>query len=177
MRYTTIIDISEFPALYRNPAIRLLYLHLCLRAGYHDYDRDLCQLSIRRLAYETGLSVAAVRNALAQLEKFQMIKRNCQLLQIRKFVIEQPISKRAKSKREEKQMKEAAERAASHDKMEAERDERTNAINELRAQGKTSFMVYYEEQLARANAGEPDAIAFVQRNKNVYNEHAKQFKQ
>ena len=70
MRYTTIIDIRDFPELYRNQNLRLLYLHLVLKSGYHDDDRDQVHTSIRRLGYETGLTVSAVRHGLAMLKKF-----------------------------------------------------------------------------------------------------------
>lgn len=50
MRYTTIVDISEYASLYRNHNARLVYLHLALRSGYHDNDRDLIDVSVRRLA-------------------------------------------------------------------------------------------------------------------------------
>lgn len=177
MRYTTIIDISEFPALYKNHATRLVYLHLCLRSGYHDYDRDIAQLSIRRLSYETGLSIAAVRNALAQLGKFQMIRRQGELLQVRKFILEQPISKRGKTKRQEQAAQAAQERAVAHNTMKRERQERQAMVDDLRAQGKTSFMVYYEQQQAAAAAGDPNAIAFVEANKRIYEQHQKSIKQ
>lgn len=176
MRYTTIIDISEFPALYNNHSTRLLYLHLCLRSGYHDYDRDICQHSIRRLAYETGLSIAAVRNSLAQLGKYQLVRRQGELLQVRKFIVEQPISKRGKTKRQEQAAQAAQERAAAHNQMKRERQERQAMVDDLRAQGKTSFMVYYEQQQAAAAAGDPNAAAFIEANKHTYELHQKSIK-
>lgn len=67
MRYTTILDIGEDRALYRNHAIRLVYLHLVLRSGYHDDDRDIARISIRSLAADVGLTVSAVRHAITKL--------------------------------------------------------------------------------------------------------------
>ena len=75
MRYTTIIDISEIPEIYRNLNTRAIYLHLVLKSGYHDNDRDKARISIRRLASDSGLTVSATRNALQQLEKAGMIER------------------------------------------------------------------------------------------------------
>lgn len=75
MRYTTLIDISEYPQLYRSSSVRLVYLHLVLKSGFHDDDRDLCAVSIRRLANDCGLTVAATRHALGLLEKAAMITR------------------------------------------------------------------------------------------------------
>lgn len=75
MRYTTVIDISEFRSTYRNLNARLLYLHLALKSGYHDDDRDLITISIRRMASDAGLTVSAARHALATLEKDGLVKK------------------------------------------------------------------------------------------------------
>lgn len=174
MRYTTIIDISEYPTLYNNQSIRLVYLHLCLRSGYHDHDRDLAQLSIRRLARQVGLSVGAVRHALAQLLKYQMLVRQGPMLQVRKFVTEQPISKRARNKREEKQEAQRQERLEDHARQVAKRKEAEKQRAAFLAQGKTSFMVYYEEQLILAQKGDIEAAHFVETQKATYAAHARQ---
>lgn len=171
MRYTTIIDITEFPALYRNPATRLVYLHLCLRSGYHDYDRDISSLSIRRLAYETGLSIGAVRNALEQLTKFQMIARQGQLTKVRKFILEQPISKRAQTKKQEAAQKARQQRQAEQRQAAAAREERQKNVDAWFEQGKTPYMVYYEEQLAKAQAGDQEAATFCAQQEHVYKMH------
>lgn len=75
MRYTTLIDISEIPEVYRNQNARLVYLHLALKAGYHDEDRDVLQTSIRMTAWKVGLTVSATRHALAVLERAGLLKR------------------------------------------------------------------------------------------------------
>lgn len=76
MRYTTVIDISEFRATYKNLNARLLYLHLALKSGYHDDDRDLIATSIRRMASDAGLTVSAVRHALATLERDGLVTKS-----------------------------------------------------------------------------------------------------
>lgn len=177
MRYTTIIDISEYPTLYNNQSIRLVYLHLVLRSGYHDHDRDLAQLSIRRLAREVGLSVGAVRHALAQLLKYQMLARQGPMLQVRKFVVEQPISKRSRSKREEKQAAQRQERIEEQARQDQKRREADQQRAAFLAQGKTSFMIYYEEQMQLAQNGNPEAAHFVQMQKATYEAHARQVEQ
>lgn len=100
MRYTTVIDISEMPEIYRNMTARLIYMHMSLRAGYHDSDRDLVTLSIRRVAAEVGVTVSATRHALHLLERSGLISREGQLWRIKKWVEEQTITTRAKTKRE-----------------------------------------------------------------------------
>lgn len=174
MRYTTIIDISEFPALYRSDSARLLYLHLCLRSGYHDYDRDIARQSIRQLARDTGLSIAAVRHALQQLIKYELLIRRPDGYLVRKFLQEQPISKRARTKKEQQQQQHIDERERAHAQMQKTRQEQQQQVDELRKQGKTSFMVYYEEQSAKGLAGDLAAAAWCAENAKTYEMHAAQ---
>ena len=75
MRYTTIIDITELPSIYRNHNARLVYLHLVLKCGYHDTDRDLTDTSIRQLSAAVGLTIAATRHALLQLQAVGLLSR------------------------------------------------------------------------------------------------------
>ena len=168
MRYTTIIDISEYPTLYRNQTVRLLYLHMCLRSGYHDNDRDLLDSSIRRLSREVGGTVAAVRHALQVLEAAQLVKRQGTVWQGRKFVIEQPISSRAKTKKAADQARiraqEEQERAAREAARAAEERKRSAEI----AAGRHPYIVYYEEQMRKAAMGDPDAADVVRKNKQMY---------
>lgn len=100
MRYTTVIDISEISEIYKNPTARLLYLHMSLKAGYHDADRDLVRLSIRRLSADVGVTVSATRHALRQLERAGLLTRDGDLWRVKKWVEEQQITTRAKTKRE-----------------------------------------------------------------------------
>lgn len=94
MRYTTLIDISDVPALYRNQNTRLLYLHMVLKSGYHDDDRDLLALSIRSLAYGCGLTVSATRNALRQLMAAGMVTKTDRGFIVKKWVKTQQITPR-----------------------------------------------------------------------------------
>lgn len=87
-RYTTIIDISGAPC-YRSVSVRLLYLHLCLKAGYHKEDMDVVHSSLVQLATGTGLTVSAVRHALGQLESAGLVSREGSALRVVKFV--QPV--------------------------------------------------------------------------------------
>lgn len=157
MRYTTIIDISELPALYRSSSCRLLYLHLVLKSGYHDDDRDLVQLSIRRAAIETGLTVSAARHALEQLMKAGLITRQGPLYQVRKFVMERTITKRAQNKKEAQNLRAREVQEEEKLKREAERAAYERKQAALAKQGKNSFMIYYESLLERAKAGDLQA--------------------
>lgn len=110
MRYTTVIDISEIPEIYRNMTARMIYLHICLKAGYHDNDRDLAVISIRRLAGEAGCSVSAVRHALKVLINAQLLIREGKAWRVKKWVEEQKITARARTKRELQEQVQVLER-------------------------------------------------------------------
>lgn len=100
MRYTSVIDITEISDVYKNATARLIYLHMSLKAGYHDVDRDLVKLSIRRLSADVGVTVSATRHALHQLERAGLLTREGELWRVKKWVEEQQITTRAKTKRE-----------------------------------------------------------------------------
>ena len=101
MRYTTIIDIRDIPAIWNNPNITRAYLFLSLASGYHESDRDLAKVSVRGLAALTGLSVAASRHALQQLQKAGLIIRQGDAWKVTKFVITETPASRPKTNREQ----------------------------------------------------------------------------
>ena len=168
MRYTTIIDLSEYPQLYRSVNARLLYLHLVLKSGYHDDDRDLIDSSLRRLSMETGLTFSAVRCALDLLIKYNLVTRQGPLLQVRKFVLERTITPRARSRKQEQrdaaeaQIQIERQARAAQEKMEEERRAA------LAAQGKSSYILYVEGLKRQADNGDPAAAA-------LYKSHEKQY--
>lgn len=102
MRYTTIIDISEFPAVYNNPNARLIYLHLALKSGWHDADRDQIKTSIRRVAMEVGLTVSATRHALVQLERDKLLTRSGDTWTVKKWIIQEIPTPRTQPKAQKK---------------------------------------------------------------------------
>lgn len=174
MRYTTVIDISEVNAVYRNIHARLLYFHMALKAGYHDEDRDILDVSLRRLAEDVGLSVSAVRHALHLLERAQLVTRQGPIFVIKKWLPEQVITPRAAAERQkdarktaEKSAQERQERAQKAAQEEAERDQ-------YKAQNKTHFMEYYEEMERRAAQGDSYAQDVVKRHRHVYETHKQQ---
>lgn len=168
MRYTTIIDLSEFPAVYRNKNVRLVYLHLVLKSGYHDNDRDLIDISIRNLAWAVGLSVSATRHALHTLEQAKMIRRAGPLWHVRKFIIEQEITPRAKTQKEaRKKAAAAAEQQASQElntRLDEERERRQNLLEN----NTSDFIIYYEDVVRRARAGDIDAQETMRKRKDMY---------
>lgn len=174
MRYTTVIDISSMP-VYKNVNARLVYLHLALRAGYHDDDRDLVEISLRRLAADVGITLSATRHAVAHLERARLISRQGPVWSVKKWILESPITSRPKSARQQKAIEDAARR--QHDQ---EQREREAAIEQQRremlaSQGKTSFMVYYEDLLRKAALGDQEAAKLAERRKSTYEAHVKSF--
>lgn len=89
MRYTTIIDVTEIPDIWRNPNVSRLYFYMAMRCGYHDDDRDQLRTSIRNLAYASGLTLSACRHALKVLQKFGLVSPMGEYYQVKKFVLEQ----------------------------------------------------------------------------------------
>lgn len=174
MRYTTLIDITEFPTIYRNQNCRLLYLHMVLRSGWHDTDRDMLQISIRRLAMEVGVSVAAVRHALAQLQTSGLIARTGEVYSVKKWIIQEPVTPRPKTKREAKALDAAVERRIAQEQRERESEiERIRREKQFES-GKTDFMLWYEDLLVRSKAGDLDAARSVKRHASVYEQHKAQ---
>lgn len=127
MRYTTVIDISEMPEVYRNATARLVYLHLALKAGYHDNDRDRASVSIRRLAMDVDVTVSAARHAIRQLERAGLLKREGAAFVVKKWVEEQTITTRARTKREMQEQIQILER------------QKVQAMHELQSQEKAAY--------------------------------------
>lgn len=174
MRYTTVIDITEINAVYRNIHARLLYFHMALKAGYHDEDRDILDVSLRRLAEDVGLSVSAVRHALHLLERAKLVTRQGPIWVIKKWLPEQPITSRSQQERQE-QARKTAENAAQERQKNAQKAAQEEAErDQYKATNKTHFMEYYEEMERRAAQGDAYAADVVKRHRLVYESHKKQ---
>lgn len=169
MRYTTIIDISSIRAIYRNFNCRLVYLHLVLRAGYHDDDRDIADISIRRLAIETGLSLSSTRHALKQLLKSGLLQRQGLVWIVTKWVPGDEITPRPRGKQTKADKQAAAasaERQAQTAKLETERSTWRQTQIAAANRGSTPYLDYCNDLKARADAGDTDAA-------EAYKRHAK----
>lgn len=168
MRYTTIIDITEIPEVYRNHNARLIYLHLTLKSGYRDNDRDMIKISIRVLAIRTGLSVSATRHALTILIRHHLLSRAGDTWLVKKWIIEDTITPRAKTKKQQK----AQDAAQAQRDKQAELDKRLEQEQrerlELEQSGKTSFMVYYEGLQVKAKNGDLEAQEKVEKYRKDY---------
>lgn len=176
MRYTTIIDLSEYSSLYRNHNVRLVYLHMVLRSGWHDEDRDILDLSIRALAQGAGLSVSSVRHALKQLEKSQLIVRQGNVWSVRKWVLQETPTPRPRTRKEQKQSDVSSRRAAEQTQLDTKLEQVRTEREQMLAMGKTPFMLYYESLQKKAAAGDVEAQELVARHRATYEEHTKSMK-
>lgn len=160
MRYTTIIDISEQRDLYRNVNVRLVYLHLVLKSGYHDHDRDQVRISYRSLAADSGLTLSQVRHAINVLIKWRMLIRKDGSWIVRKWCQEQPITTRAKSSKEAK--KRSQEQAVINER-ERQRamDEENRKRRDAEAGDRDNYIEYVRKQHELAASGDLDAIAWL----------------
>jgi len=136
MRYTTIIDISELP-LYRNKNAVLLYLHLALKSGYHDHDRDQLRASLRGLAAATGLTLSATRHAISILTQSKLLTRDGDTWKVLKWVQTESITTRPRTKSVKAEMQAATAiidkyRQDEQDRLEKERKAQ-QAVEEYRA--------------------------------------------
>lgn len=176
MRYTTIIDLSEYSSLYRNHNVRLVYLHMVLKSGWHDEDRDILDMSIRALAQGAGLSIAAVRHALKQLEKSQLVVRQGNVWSVRKWVLQETPTPRPRTIKGKKQIEVSERRAAEQAQLDSKLEQSRIEREQMHAAGKTSFMLYYEALQKKAAAGDVDAQELVARHRATYEAQIKSTK-
>lgn len=176
MRYTTIIDITEVPAVYRNPNSRILYIHMALKAGYHDDDRDVLDISLRNLAAASGLTLSACRHALRTLEKAQLITKHGDVWMVKKWLPAQAISARPKKAASDQEAAREAERK-QRERQERKENQERQAQAALAEQGKTPFMAYYEGLVEKAASGDMDAARLVKKHEATYEQHRKKMEE
>lgn len=163
MRYTTIIDISQARQLYANQNVRLIYLHMVLKAGYHDNDKDIVVTSIRRMADDVGISISATRHALKMLEKWKMIDKGKGFYSVRKWCLEQPITTRSKTAKQQQQQERDAAAVAERRAVDKKLREEKKYQESLKAQGKTGLQIYIENLRQRAAHGDEEAAQLLKK--------------
>lgn len=161
MRYTTIIDLRDYPQIYRNKNARLLYLHMVLQSGYHADDRDICTLSIRELAWQVGITVSAARNALQQLSKSKLIERLADKWRVAKFVMPKDIPARPTAAKLQNGWSAEANKIISHEATNEEKDM-------LYRQKKTEFMWRYEQMYRLRQTGDTTCDKYLNANYKAY---------
>ena len=71
----------------------------------------------------------------------------------------------------------AAERAAQDAERVAQDAERARYLEQLRQNGKTPYMLYYETKMKEAEAGDLEAAEIVRRNRHIYEAHRKKIEE
>ena len=167
MRYTTIIDIREFPQIYRNDHAKLVYLHLALISGYHDEDRDQTPISIRQICYDTGLSLSAVRHSLKVLISAGLLSRSGITWTVKKFVLDKPISPRIRSEKKRTAAENLErERIIKEEQNQREKEEKRKYQEEIKA-GKNPLKEMVKGLMIRAENGDQEAIENLKRYKVI----------
>lgn len=175
MRYTTIIDISDVTIVYRNQHARLVYLHMCLKSGYHEDDRDICFLSLRRLAADVGLTISATRHALSVLQRAALIEKFGTAWRVRKFILATPIPPRARSQKKQKEIEARAYEEAQQKEREARQAaERQRLREEQKRTGKSSLERYLDTLRPLAAAGDIEAANSLARWEKMNTRNKKQ---
>ena len=167
MRYTTIIDIREFPQIYRNDHAKLVYLHLVLVSGYRDEDRDQTPISIRQICYDTGLSLSAVRHSLKVLISAGLLSRSGITWTVKKFVLDKPISPRIRSEKKRSAFENLErERIIKEEQNQREKEEKRKYQEEIKA-GKNPLKEMVRGLMIRAENGDQEAIENLKRYKVI----------
>ena len=167
MRYTTIIDIREFPQIYRNDHAKLVYLHLVLISGYHDEDRDQTPISIRQICYDTGLSLSAVRHSLKVLISAGLLTRSGITWTVKKFVLDKPISPRIRSEKKRTAAENLErERIIKEEQSQREKEEKRKYQEEIKA-GKNPLKEMVKDLMKRAQNGDEEAAENLMRYKSI----------
>lgn len=167
MRYTTIIDIREFPQIYRNNNAKLVYLHLVLISGYHDEDRDQTPISIRQICYDTGLSLSAVRHSLKVLISAGLLSRSGITWTVKKFVLDKPISPRIRSEKKRTAAENLErERIIKEEQSQREKEEKRKYQEEIKA-GKNPLKEMVKDLMKRAQNGDEEAAENLKRYKPI----------
>lgn len=159
MRYTTIIDISEYPVLYGCVSARIIYLHLVLKAGWGERNQDYCRGSIRQLQGELHMTFSAVRHGLGVLLKMGMIKKAPGGWMVRKYCPPTKPGARTMTKRQEETEKQRRRDAAELKRLSMLIDETENETAEQRAAAAAARERNEEERQKRLESGELSNIS------------------
>lgn len=174
MRYTTIIDIREAPALYRNANTRLIYLELVLGSSYQQDTKDRYQGSFRTLAARVGVTVSAVRNSLKQLQALGMVSPIEGGWIVKKWIEQPAIIPRRQRPKPEQPISLSDDQKASAEQLNHER-----WLEKLRQQGIDEFIFRFEDNIkaAKRTCGGPGFEVIKNINyQRLYEDHCRQLK-
>lgn len=174
MRYTTIIDIREAPALYRNANTRLIYLELVLGSSYQQDTKDRYQGSFRTLAARAGVTISAVRNSIKQLQALGMVSPIEGGWIVKKWIEQPAIIPRRQRPKPEQPISLSDDQKASAEQLNRER-----WLEKLRQQGIDELIFSFEENIkaAKRTGGGPGFEVINNINyQRLYDDHCRQLK-
>ena len=174
MRYTTIIDIREALALYRNANTRLIYLELVLGSSYQQDTKDRYQGSFRTLAARVGVTISAVRNSLKQLQSLGMVSPIEGGWIVKKWIEQPAIIPRRQRPKPEQPINLSEDQKAKADQLNRER-----WLEKLRQQGIDELIFRFEENIkaAKRTGGGPGFEVINNINyQRLYDDHCRQLK-
>ena len=174
MRYTTIIDIREAPALYRNANTRLIYLELVLGSSYQQDTKDRYQGSFRMLAARVGVTVSAVRNSLKHLQALGMVIPIEGGWIVKKWIEQPAIIPRRQRPKPEQPISLSDDQQVTAEQLNRERWQ-----EKLRQKGIDELIFRFEENIkaAKRTGGGPgyEVINNIN-NQRLYEDHCRQLK-
>lgn len=174
MRYTTIIDIREAPALYRNANTRLIYLELVLGSSYQQETKDRYQGSFRTLAARAGVTISAVRNSLKQLQALGMVSPIEGGWIVKKWIEQPSIIPRRQRPKPEQPISLSDEQQVTTEQLNRER-----WLEKLRQKGIDELIFRFEENIkaAKRTGGGPGYEVINNINyQRLYDDHCRQLK-
>ena len=143
MRYTTCIDLTEIPDVWRNPNVVRLYYFMAMKCGYHDNDRDVLKISLRNLAYMAGLTLSATRHALKVLVAHGLLAQSNDAWVVKKFLLDQTITPRSSNKKRQAEITREQEQLALDRKLDEERRSRSGEL----LQDPAAFIKQYQDYM------------------------------
>ena len=134
----------------------------------YDYHRPVgVPGSIPQQECAPGIPASGT-HALHTLEQARMIKRAGPLWHVRKFIIEQEITPRAKTQKEAKKKAAAAAEQQASQALNTRLDEERERRQNLQQNNTSDFIIYYEDVVRRAKAGDVDAQETARRRRDMY---------
>lgn len=164
MRYTTCIDLTEIPDVWRNPNAVRLYYFMAMKCGYHDNDRDVLKISLRNLAYMAGLTLSATRHAIKVLLTHGLLTYVNDSFVVKKFLLDQTITPRSSNKKTQAAITREQEQLALERKLDDERRIRNGEL----MQDPDAFIKQYQDYMSDPSTS--IRKAFLTRWKNKYDE-------
>lgn len=120
------------------------------------------------MAADTGLTLSAVRHALHILEQAQLVLKVGGVWQVRKYIQTAAPNPRPKTKRQQVEQDISKEREQANQERERQAEIERQRREQQHAAGTNDFLLYYEQKMRDAAAGDLDAQRAVERHRAAY---------